>query len=896
MLKSTTKPFVLVDGSSYLFRAYYALPPLTNSKGRPTGAIYGVINMLKKLVADYQPDYVAVVFDPKGKSFRNNLYPEYKANRAVMPDELHGQIEPLFEIIKALGFPLIIEEGYEADDVIATLAKQAKRQKMKVLISTGDKDMAQLVDDKITLINTMSNHLLDRKGVEEKFGVPPEKIIDYLTLVGDSSDNIPGVPKVGPKTAAKWLQQYGSLNNLVKHAGEIKGKVGENLRNHLENLPLMRELVTLIPNIKLKEKPKNLLRGKRNQKKLIELFTELEFKNWLSELLTSEEKTAKSQSHYTVIKDKKTFAQWLKKLNKSDLFSFDTETTNLNAMHAQLVGLSFAIKPNEAAYVPLAHDYVGVPNQLELKWVLQALKPLLTNPEKKIVGQNLKYDIEVLAQHDIFLKAQLWDTMLESYVLNSIGARRDLDSLSLKYLGRNTIKFEDIAGKGAKQISFNQVTIEKATAYAAEDADIALQLHHKLMPMLEADKGNMKVFSNIEMPLMPVLAKMEMHGVLIDTNMLKKQSQELLKKINDLEKEAYRLAKQTFNLNSPKQLQTILYDELKIPVLKKTPGGQPSTAEFVLQSLALDYPLPKVIIEHRSLSKLKSTYTDRLPEQVHPKTNRVHTSYNQTVTSTGRLSSNNPNLQNIPIRTEEGRKIRRAFIAPSRYRIVAADYSQVELRIVAHISKDPSLITAFENELDIHRATAAEVFGVTLEKVTPEQRRRAKAINFGLLYGMSAFGLSKQLGIERDLAQKYIDTYFERYPKVHAYMEAIRKIAKQQGYVETLLGRRLYIPEINSTNIQRRRAAERAAINAPMQGTAADIIKIAMILMDEWLDENKVEAHMIMQVHDELVFEVLEKDIKAVTQQIRKVMENAVKLSVPLRVAVNVGKNWEEAH
>ena len=895
MSKSTQKPLVLVDGSSYLFRAYFALPPLTNSKGRPTGAIYGVVSMLKRLVTDYQPEHVAVVFDPKGKSFRNDLYSEYKANRATMPNELREQIQPLFEIIEALGFPLIIKEGFEADDVIATLTRQAEQQDMDVLISTGDKDLAQLVNDRVTLINTMNNRLLDPTGVKEKFGVSPEQIVDYLTLVGDSSDNIPGVPKVGPKTAAKWLQQYDSLDNLVKHANEITGKVGEYLRDNLKTLPVTRQLVTLISDVALAIQPQELSRQEKDQKKLIELFTELEFKTWLSELLAAEKETPAALP-YTTIYDKKTFQQWLKKLENSEEFSFDTETTDLNAMQAQLVGVSFSVQPGEAAYVPLGHDYEGAPKQLDRAWVLQQLTPLLNNKEKTLVGQNLKYDLQVLAQYDIRVNTKLLDTLLESYVLNSTGTRRDLDTLSLKYLGKSTIKFEDIAGKGVKQLTFNQVSVEKAAYYASEDADIALQLHHKLMPMLSVDKKLLDVLNTIEMPLMPVLAEMEMHGVLINADMLKKQSKVLEEKIKALEKQAYQLASQEFNLNSPKQLQTILYETLKLPVLKKTPGGQPSTAEFVLQNLALDYPLPKIILEHRSLSKLKSTYTDRLPEQVHPTTQRIHTSYNQAVTSTGRLSSNHPNLQNIPIRTEEGRKVRQAFIAPPGYRIIAADYSQVELRIIAHISQDPGLITAFNNQLDIHQATAAEVFGVKLADVTPEQRRRAKAINFGLLYGMSEFGLAKQLGVTRDVAQQYIDTYFQRYPKVREYMEVIRKVAKQQGYVETLLGRRLYVPEINATNIQRRHAAERAAINAPMQGTAADIIKAAMILVHEWLKKHSVDAHMIMQVHDELVFEVAQKDLDPVTQQIRYCMENAVQLSVPLSVDIGVGENWDEAH
>ncbi len=895
-MSETQKPFILVDGSSYLFRAYYALPPLTNSKGQPTGAIYGVINMLRKLMMDYEPEHIAVVFDPKGKTFRNELYAEYKANRTEMPDELRDQIKPLFEIIKALGLPLIIKEGVEADDVIATLAKKAKQEGMNVLVSTGDKDLAQIVNHKVTLINTMTNRMLDPEGVVEKFGVPPESIIDYLTLVGDTSDNIPGVPKVGPKTAAKWLNQYGSLDNIIKNADEIKGKVGENLRAHISEIPLTRELVTVLSDVKLDEKLMELSPREQDREKLIALFSELEFKTWLAEVLSTEKAASKEECRYDTILDKKSFEKWLKKLSHANLFAFDTETTDIDAMRATLVGVSFAVKPGEAAYVPLAHDYLGAPKQLDKKWVLQQLKLLLENPAKTVVGQNLKYDIQVLAKENIAIKAKIWDTLLESYVLNSSSTRHNLNSLSLKYLGKSTIQFEDIAGKGAKQMSFNEISIDEAAPYAAEDADITWQLHQKLMPMIENEKNFVKVLNQIEMPLMPVLARMEMHGVLIDADMLKKHSKELEKRIKELEKEAFTLAGHEFNLGSPKQLQTILYDEQKLPVLKKTPGGQPSTAEFVLQDLALDYPLPKVILEYRSLSKLKSTYTDRLPEQIHSDTGRVHTSYNQAVTSTGRLSSNNPNLQNIPIRTEQGRRIRQAFIAPRGYRIVAADYSQVELRIMAHISKDPALIKAFEEELDVHRATAAEVFGVKLDEVTNDQRRSAKAINFGLLYGMSSFGLARQLGIERGLAKKYIDIYFNRYPKVHEYMEVIRKLASEQGYVETLFGRRLYVPEINSANMQRRRAAERAAINAPMQGTAADIIKIAMIKVDDWLQNNKVDARMIMQVHDELVFEVATKDLDRVNKQICESMEKAAQLVVPLVVDMGVGQNWDEAH
>lgn len=896
MINKTTKPFILVDGSSYLFRAYYALPPLTTTKGYPTGAMYGVINMLRKLMTEYQPEYIAVIFDPKGKTFRNDLYSDYKANRREMPGELSQQIKPLFEIIKALGFPLIIKAGYEADDVIATLAKKAKEEGLPVLVSTGDKDLAQIVNDHVTLVNTMTDRLLNPAGVVEKFGVPPEKIIDYLSLTGDNTDNIPGIPKVGPKTAVKWLNEYSSLENIQKQAHEIKGEVGKNLRAHLHELPLMRQLVTVISDLPLEEKPTDLKLGSKNLEKLIELFTTYEFKSWLAEILAQEMIRSPSTTNYITISDKKTFEKWAKKLISAQEFAFHTQTTNSSALEASLVGVSFAIKPNEAAYLPVGHSYANSPIQLEKTWVLQQLKPIIGDSKKTIIGQNLKYDSQVLAKEGLNIKAKMYDTQLESYILNSSSSQHDLDTLALHYLGRSTIKFEDVAGKGAKQINFNLVSIDKAAAYAAEDADVTLQLHHRLMPLIEKEKKLKKVFNAIEMPLMPILMQMEMHGVLIDAQMLRSQSDGLKQRINQLEQEAYKLAGQEFNLGSPKQLQNVFYKKLKLPIFKKTPGGQPSTAENVLQDLALDYPLPKIILEHRSLSKLKSTYTDRLPEQVNSLTGRVHTSYNQTVTSTGRLSSNNPNLQNIPIRTDEGRKIRRAFIAPSSARIVAADYSQVELRIIAHISQDHGLIKAFEKEWDIHSATASEVFGVPLEQVTLEQRRRAKAINFGLLYGMSSFALGRQLGIERELAQGYIDIYFKRYPKVHEYMQKIRTIAAEQGYVETLFGRRVYLPNINASNLQRRRAAERAAINAPMQGTAADIIKIAMIKVDDWLKYNTDNAHLIMQVHDELVFEVDEKDLDHVVPKIKKAMEEASSLSVPLVVDIGVGSNWDEAH
>ena len=889
------KPFILIDGSSYLFRAYYALPPLMNRKGQPTGAMYGVINMLRKLILRYRPNYVAVIFDPNGKTFRHDLFHAYKINRIEMPDELRTQIKPLFKMIQALGFPLIIKEGYEADDVIATLAKKATEQGIPVLISTSDKDLAQIVDKHVVLVNTMTNRVLNAQGVLEKFGVPPEQIIDYLTLIGDAADNIPGIRKVGPKTAVKWLNQYNSVENLIQHAHEIKGKIGENLRSCIDDLSLMRRLVTVVSDLPLEEIPTDLIQIKQDHEKLIELFTEYEFKSWLSEILVSQNKK-RLVYKYTNITDKKTFAKWLKKLAAAKEFSFNTETTDFNATQSKLVGLSFAVSVHKAAYVPVGHDYADVPVQLKKEEVLKQLKPLMEDKNKVIICQNLKYNGKVLAKEGLTIQAKTYDTLLESYVLNSSNTRHDMNTLAFKYLSYMMTKFEDIAGKGKKQITFNHVTLDEAALYAAEDADVTLQLHHKLNPLIENEKYLKKVFEQIEMPLVTVLIQMEMHGVLVNTRMLQTQSIELSERIALLEKQAYKLAGRRFNLNSPKQLQTILYDELKLPIFGKTSGGQPSTAENILQNLSLNYQLPKVILEYRSLTKLKTTYTDRLPLQVHPITHRIHTSYNQTVTSTGRLSSNNPNLQNIPIRTAEGRKIRRAFIVPPDFLMVTADYSQVELRIIAHISKDPSLIRAFEKELDIHRATAAEVFNVNLEQVTPEQRRRAKTINFGLLYGMSSFSLARQLGIEYDLAQEYVSVYFKRYPKVHEYMQKIRAIAFTQGYVETLFGRRIFLPDIHASSMQRRRAAERAAINAPMQGTVADIIKISMIKISDWFQKNPVKAYLIMQVHDELVFEVVEKDLEKVIPQIKNYMEEAVTLSVPLVVDIRIGNNWDETH
>lgn len=894
---SSKKPLVLVDGSSYLFRAFHALPPLTNSKGSPTGAVYGVVNMLKKLVRDVEPEHIAVVFDPKGKTFRHEMYPEYKANRAVMPDDLRVQIEPLHTLIKALGFPLIVMEGVEADDVIGTLAHLAKKKGMPVLISTGDKDMAQLVNQHVTLINTMSNKTLDPEGVVEKFGVPPERIIDYLALMGDTSDNVPGVPKVGPKTAAKWLKEYGSLDAIIENADHIKGKVGENLRASLEHLQLARELVTIKLDVDLEITPETLISDAPDTKALHALFQDLEFKSWLRELEAgAPESVEKKEVQYEAVFTQKALEAWIKKLNAADCFSFDTETTSLDSMRAELVGVSFSVKAGEAAYVPIAHDYMDAPAQLDKQTVLDALTTVLGDPKKTVVGQNLKYDIQVLKNCGVEIKAAMFDTMLESYVLNSTSVRHDMDTLALKHLGESTIKFEDVAGKGAKQITFNAVSLDAAVPYACEDADITLQLHHVLYPQIQAETAYQKVFSDIEMLLMPILAQMEYDGVLIDADMLKKQSAVLQKRIESIQEKVFKLAEYEFNLSSPKQLIEILYDKMQLPILKKTPKGQPSTAEAVLQELAHDYPLPKHILEFRSLSKIKSTYTDALPLQINPKTGRVHTSYNQAVTSTGRLSSRNPNLQNIPIRTEEGRKIRQAFIAPEKHVLLAADYSQVELRIMAHFSKDPGLVAAFEQGLDVHASTAAEVFGVALEDVTPDQRRSAKAINFGLIYGMSSFGLSQQLGISRQDAQQHMDVYFERYPAVHGYMESARADAEKQGYVETLFGHRLYVPDINATNQQRKKAAERAAINAPLQGTAADIIKLAMIAIDQWIAQSGLDVTMIMQVHDELIFDIAENDLDKAKKEIKALMENTVRLSVPLVVDVGVGSNWDEAH
>lgn len=895
-MSAQQKPLILVDGSSYLYRAYHALPALMNSKGFPTGAVYGVVNMLKRLLADYQPEYIAVVFDAKGKTFRDEIYAEYKATRQEMPSDLVKQIEPIHNIIRAMGLPLIMIEGVEADDVIGTLATRATKEKMQTIISTGDKDIAQLVDDHVTLINTMTNSVLNKESVKEKFGVPPERIIDYLTLVGDTSDNIPGVPQVGPKTAAKWLNEHGSLDNIIANADKVSGKVGENLRASLEQIPLTKTLVTIKCDVDLAVEFADLQIKDADKKALLEFYKDLEFKTWLAELL-EESKTDNTEQHknYVTIDSEAELKKWIALLEKTDVFAFDTETTSLDYMSAKIVGVSFANEAGHAAYLPFAHDYMGAPKQLDKAFVLNELKPILENPNIKKIGQNIKYDIEVLRNENIHMQGATFDTMMESYVLDSAGNRHDMDSLALKYLGWRTITFEEIAGKGVKQLTFNEIELEKAAKYAAEDADVTLRLHQTLWPRVAKETGLQRIFNEVEMPLISVLAEMEYGGVLIDPEKLRKQGEELDKRLRELEQEAFMLAENEFNINSPKQLQEVLYQKLKLPILQKTPTGQASTADNVLQELALDFALPRIIIEFRSLSKLMSTYTNRLVEQINPRTGRVHTSYNQTGTSTGRLSSSEPNLQNIPVRTAEGRRIRQAFIAPKGYQLISADYSQIELRLMAHISEDPNLLHAFQHNLDIHKATAAEVWGVALDDVTAEMRRDAKAINFGLIYGMSAFGLTQQLKIDRKSAQNYIDRYFARYPNVRAYMDNARQQAKEKGYVETLMGRRLYIPDINASQIPRQKAAERAAINAPLQGSAADIIKLAMIRIDKWIRDEKINAKMIMQVHDELVFEVAENDIEKVKEGIRQHMSQVLALRVPLLVSIGSGENWDAA-
>ena len=921
MSDNSVNKLILVDGSSFLFRAFHAVPPLTNAQGEPTNAVYGVSNMLRKLINDYDTPYVTVVFDAPGKTFRHDLYDQYKAHRPPMPDDLRVQIQPLHELIRALGLPLIIEHGVEADDVLGSLAQNAARQGFEVVISTGDKDMAQLVTEHITLENTMTNTRMDIAGVEEKFGVKPEQIIDYLALMGDTVDNIPGVAKVGPKTAAKWLQQYGSMANLIAHADEIKGKIGDNLRAALDQLPLSQELTTIRCDVALHYSLDDLKRKEPDIAALKQQLSTLGFSSWLKTLngdnsspspkvnsgvqeihqavplvSTAQEPAASLARNYQTILDQADFDSWLNKLDQAELFAFDTETTSLNYSDAEIVGVSFAVEAGQAAYVPLAHDYPDVPEQLDRQTVLTALQPLLENPDKAKLGQNLKYDAHILANHGITLRGIQHDTMLESYVLNSTATKHNMDDLAKHYLAVETIHYEDVAGKGAKQIGFQEVSIEQAGEYAAEDADITLRLHQTLSQQLQANPRQWALYNDIEIPLISVLTQIEANGVLIDSTMLDQQSLELANRMVGIEQQAHDLAGSAFNLGSPKQIQEILYDRLKLPVLKKTPKGQPSTDESVLQELALDYALPKLLLEFRGMSKLKSTYTDKLPQQINPKTGRVHTSYHQAVAATGRLSSSDPNLQNIPIRSEEGRKIRQAFIAPPGYKIVAADYSQIELRIMAHLSGDTGLLAAFSQGVDVHSATAAEVFEVPLEQVTHDLRRSAKAINFGLIYGMSAFGLAQQLGLSRNQAQAYIDLYFSRYPGVKQYMDNIREQAKQQGFVETLFGRRLYLPEINARNAAQRQYAERTAINAPMQGTAADIIKLAMLACDNWIRDSGPDVKMIMQVHDELVFEVAESQLSSSMETIRSLMSTAAQLQVPLLVEVGNGENWDQAH
>lgn len=910
-------PVVLVDGSSYLYRAFHALPMLTASSGQHTGAIKGVISMILRLLKDYPNSPIAVVFDAKGKTFRDDIFPQYKAHRPPMPDELRSQVEPIHRIIDALGLPLLVVDGVEADDVIGTLAREASRRQMPVVVSTGDKDMAQLVDDNVTLVNTMTDTTLDPAGVKEKYGVAPLQMIDLLALMGDKVDNIPGVPGVGEKTALGLLQGIGGLDALYANPDAIAAlplrgakTLASKLIENRDNAYLSYRLATIKTDVALDVSVDRLQRKPQQKDELMRWYRELEFKSWLAELLTDkaaeketdvvadkmESATVALERRYETVTTQADFERWFECLQKAELFAFDTETTSLDYMRAEVVGVSFAIEPAVAAYVPVAHDYMGAPEQLSREYVLAALKPLLEDPDRHKVGQNPKYDMSVLANHGITMRGVAFDTMLESYVLDSVGTRHDMDSLALKYLGVNTIHFEDIAGTGKAQLTFNQIPVEQAGPYAAEDADITLQLHQRLWPELSRHKTLTSVFRDIEMPLVPVLSRIERRGARIDAAMLQKQSTELGKRIVELEKDAHELAGGPFNLGSPKQLQEILFEQQKLPVLKKTPKGQPSTAEEVLAELALDYPLPRVIMEYRGLSKLKSTYTDRLPEQINPNTGRVHTSYHQAVAATGRLSSTDPNLQNIPIRTAEGRRIRQAFVAEPGYKIVAADYSQIELRIMAHLSRDASLLNAFAQGLDVHRATASEVFATPLDMVTNDMRRSAKAINFGLIYGMSAFGLGRQLNIGRNDAQAYIDRYFDRYPGVRRYMDETRMQAHEQGFVETIFGRRLHLPEINAANKMRQQAAERTAINAPMQGTAADIIKRAMISVDAWLQQSGIDASMIMQVHDELVFEVAESALDELVTKVRPLMESAADLSVKLEVGVGVGANWDEAH
>ncbi|TRN20686.1 DNA polymerase I [Vibrio furnissii] len=932
MARIPDNPLILIDGSSYLYRAFHAYPGTMSNGEIPTNAVYGVINMVRAMMRQFASDRMAVVFDAKGKTFRDELYPEYKAQRPPMPDDLRCQIEPLHNVIRAMGLPLLSIEGVEADDVIGTLAHQASQAGIPVLISTGDKDMAQLVDDNVTLINTMTNVVMDRDGVIEKFGIPPELIIDYLALMGDKVDNIPGVPGVGDKTATALLQGIGGLTALYDNLDKIadlgfRGSktMAKKLEDNRANAELSYELATIKLDVALDCTPETLLKATPDRDALIELYGQLSFKSWLNELLEggtgvveAAEKSAASvavsgasqaapmadsaavkidRSQYETIVDEAAFNRWLDKLRSAEVFAFDTETDSLDYMVANLVGVSFAVAEGEAAYVPVAHDYLDAPQQLDRDWVLAQLKPILEDAQQAKVGQNLKYDASILARYDINMQGIAHDTMLASYVYNSVGGKHDMDSLALRFMQHSCISFEQVAGKGKNQLTFNQIDLEQAAPYAAEDADVTLRLHHRLLPLLEQDDKLLSVYRDIEMPLVPVLSRIERTGVLINDMLLGAQSQEIAQRLDELEKKAFDIAGQEFNLSSPKQLQTIFFDQMKLPVIKKTPSGTPSTNEEVLQELALDYPLPAVILEYRGLAKLKSTYTDKLPKMINPTTGRVHTSYHQAVTATGRLSSTDPNLQNIPIRNEEGRRIRQAFVAPHGWKIMAVDYSQIELRIMAHLSGDKALLEAFQQGKDIHAATAAEILGISIDQVTSEQRRRAKAVNFGLIYGMSAFGLAKQLGIPRGEAQAYMDTYFERYPGVMQYMEDTRSTAAEQGYVETLFGRRLHLPEITSRNGMRRKAAERAAINAPMQGTAADIIKKAMLLVDAWIEaEGAGRVKLLMQVHDELVFEVEESALSEIESKVQKLMESAAALKVPLVAEAGHGDNWDEAH
>ncbi|MFW9738307.1 DNA polymerase I [Vibrio parahaemolyticus] len=923
-------PLILIDGSSYLYRAFHAYPGTMSNGEIPTNAVYGVVNMLRSMMRQFASERIAVVFDAKGKTFRDEMYSEYKANRPPMPDDLRCQIEPLHNVIRAMGLPLICVPGVEADDVIGTLAYQASQQGMPVLISTGDKDMAQLVDDNITLINTMTNVVMDREGVVEKFGIPPELIIDYLALMGDKVDNIPGVPGVGDKTATALLQGIGGLTKLYENLDDIAAlgfrgskTMAKKLVDNKDNAMLSYELATIKLDVELEETPESLLKAEPNKDELIKLYGQLTFKSWLNELLEGGSGTVEAvelagsaqassssshaemetsavtidRSQYETILDEASFNAWLEKLKAAELFAFDTETDSLDYMVANLVGLSFAIDEGMAAYVPVAHDYLDAPEQLDRDWVLEQLKPILEDDAQAKVGQNLKYDASVLARYGIEMKGIKYDTMLASYVYNSVGGKHDMDSLALRFLQHSCISFEQIAGKGKNQLTFNQIELEQASPYAAEDADVTLRLHNRLFANIEQDEKLKSVYEEIEMPLVPVLSRIERTGVLIDDMKLSAQSVEIAARLEELEQKAYEIAEQEFNMNSPKQLQAILFEKMGLPVVKKTPSGTPSTNEEVLQELALDYPLPKLILEYRGLAKLKSTYTDKLPKMINPSTGRVHTSYHQAVTATGRLSSTDPNLQNIPIRNEEGRRIRQAFVAPAGYKVLAVDYSQIELRIMAHLSGDQALLDAFRDGKDIHAATAAEIMGVSIDQVSSEQRRRAKAVNFGLIYGMSAFGLAKQLGIPRGEAQAYMDKYFERYPGVMQYMEDTRSAAADKGYVETIFGRRLHLPEIKSRNGMRRKAAERAAINAPMQGTAADIIKKAMLLVDQWIqEEGNGRVKLLMQVHDELVFEVEESSLSEIESKVQKLMESAAELKVPLVAEAGHGDNLDQAH